>query len=114
MLSSLPKRKTGSLFAFVSDRGSIFFRGPVILAGFRAVWPRFCPVQTRVFSEIFLVISGSRVRREEIWDSGKQAPDPTILRRRQQGCRTAERRIVRGGLERFFRATCSFFLYHRP
>src|SRR2546426_4105400 len=110
----MPERGAGGLLVFVSDLDSVFFRGPVILAGFRAVWPRFGPVQTPVFSEIFLGISGSRVRRGEIWDSGNKEPDPTILRTRQQECRTAERRIVRGELKRFFRAACSFFLYCRP
>src|SRR2546425_11697373 len=114
MLSSLLERKTGSLFAFFSDRDSVFFRGPVILAGFRAVRPLFCPVRTPVFSEIFSGISGSRVRREEIWDSGSRGPAPTILPWRQRGCRIAEGRIVRGELERFFRAACSSFLYCRP
>src|SRR2546430_1350467 len=95
-------RETGGLLTFLSDRDSVFFRGPVTLAGFRAVWPRFCPVQTPVVSEIFLGISGSRVQRAEIWDSGNREPDPTILRRRQQGFRKVEGRIVRGGLERFF------------
>src|SRR6266571_2906228 len=114
MLSSLRERKTGSLFAFVSDRDSIFFREPWILAGFGAVRPHSCLVRTPVFSEIFSRIFGSRVPREEIWDSGKQGPDPTILPKRQQGCRTAGERIVRGGLERFFRAACSFYLYCRP
>src|SRR6266436_5741443 len=97
-------RRAGGLFVFVSDRDSVFRPGSAILAWLRGVWPRFCPVQTLVFSEIFLGISGSRVRREEIWDSGNREPDPTILRRRQRGCRIAEGRIVRGGLERFFRA----------
>src|SRR6266571_2706141 len=114
MLSSLLERKTGSLFALVSDRDSMFFRESVILAVFRAVRPHFCLIQTPVFSKIFSRIFGSRVRREEIWDSGKQGPDPTILPKRQQGCRTAGGRIVRGGLEQFFRAACSFYLYCRP
>src|SRR3989442_16003614 len=107
-------RRAGGLFVFVSDRDSVFRPGSAILAWLRGVWPRFCPVQTPVFSEIFLGISGSRVRRGEIWDSGNKEPDPTILRTRQQECRTAERRIVRGELKRFFRAACSFFLYCRP
>src|SRR2546425_11380080 len=100
------ERQTGGLLVFLSDQDSVIFRGSVILAGFRAVWPRFCPVQTRVFSEIFLVISGSPVRRDEICDSGKQGPDPTILRRRHQGRRTAERRISLRAEARYFRAPC--------
>src|SRR3989454_11706187 len=104
------RRVTGGLLVFVSDRDSVFFRGSVILAGFRAVWPLFCPVQTPVFSEISLLISESRGRREEIWASGSRDRAPTLLRRRQQGFRIVEGRIVRGGLERFFRAACSFFL----
>src|SRR6266487_4856886 len=108
------ERQTGGLLVFLSNRDSVIFGGTVILAGFRAVWPRFCLVQTPVFSEIFLLISGSRVRREEIWDSGKQGPDPTILRRRHRGCRIIGGRIVCGGLGRFFRAACSFCLYCRP
>src|SRR2546426_8898938 len=107
-------RRAGGLFVFVSDRDSVFRPGSAILAWLRGVWPRFCPVQTLVFSEIFLGISGSRVRREEIWDSGNREPDPTILRWRRQGCRIAGERIVRGGLVRFFRAACSSFLDCRP
>src|SRR5207247_7725915 len=108
------ERQAGGSLVFPSHRDSAIFGEAVILAGFLAVWPRFCPVQTRVSSEIFLVISGSRVQREEIWDSGEQEPDPTILRRPQQGCRIAEERIVCEGLGRFFRAACSFFLCCRP
>src|SRR5437867_5403600 len=108
------ERKIGGLLVLLSNRDPVIFRGPVILAGFRAVWPRLGPVQTPVFSEILLVISGSRVRREGIWDSGLRELDPTILRRRQRGCRIAEGRIVCGGLGRFSRAACSFFLYCRP
>src|SRR6266704_641658 len=81
-------RQTGGLLVLLSNRDPVIFRGHVILAVFRAVRPHFCLVQTPVFSEIFVVISGSRVRREEIWDSGKPEPDPTILRKPQQGCRT--------------------------
>src|SRR5436309_10207636 len=110
-MQHMAEGKAGCPLVFASDPDSLLFREPVILAGFRVVWPRFCPVQTPFFSEIFLVLSGSRVRREEIWDSGIQEPDPTILRKPQQGCRIAEGRIVCGGLERFFRAACSFFLY---
>ncbi len=80
LLFYVPAATSGGLSVFVSDRDSVFFREPVILAGFRAAWPRFCPVQTLVFSEIFSGISGSRVRPEEIWDSGEQEPDPTIPR----------------------------------
>src|SRR5713101_3150841 len=108
------ERKAEDLLVFVSDQDTLFFRGRVILAGFRAVSPRFYPVQTPVFSEIFLVISGSRVRREEIWDSGNRELDPTVLRRPQQVSRIAEERIVGGGRGRFFRAACSFFLDCRP
>src|SRR5213596_120051 len=56
------RKETGGLLVFLSNRDPVIFRGPAILAVFRAVWPRFCPVQTPFFSEIFLVLSGSRVR----------------------------------------------------
>src|SRR5438309_677820 len=108
------RRATDGLLAFLSERDSVFFRVPVTHAGFRAVWPRFCPVRTPVVSEIFLGISGSRVQRAEIWDSGNREPDPRILRRRQQGFRTVEGRIARGGRGRFFRAASSFFLCCMP
>src|SRR2546427_9143547 len=107
-------RRAGGLFVFVSDRDSVFRPGSAILAWLRGVWPRFCPVQTLVFSEIFLGISGSRVRREEIWDSGNREPDPTILRRRQRGFRTIVVGTVGWGLARFFLAACSSFLDCRP
>src|SRR6266566_2989825 len=101
---------TGGRLLFFSDRDSVFFREPVILAEFRAVWPRSYPVQTRVFSEIFSGISGSRARRVEIWDSGNTEPDPTTHQKRRQGCRIAEGRRVRGRQGRTFRVAYSIFL----
>src|SRR2546425_12203822 len=105
------ERKPGVL---LSARDSAFFREPVIPARFRAEWRRSCPIQTPVSSEIFSGIFGSRARRVGILGLGEQQPYPTVLQLRQQGCRTAEGKISRGGSERFFRAVCSSFLNCKP